>query len=64
MHIYIYMYYLDAIHMYNSMYIYIYICIHVYIYIWPVAGLLRNSFKTSFRIPSPGMKLPGKERWK
>ena len=30
---------------------------------WPwLAGLLRNSFKTSFRIPSPGMKLPGKER--
>lgn len=26
-----------------------------------VEGLLRNSFKTSFRIPSPGMKLPGKE---
>jgi len=26
-----------------------------------VEGLLRNSYKTSFRLPSPGMKLPGKE---
>lgn len=25
------------------------------------AGLLRNSYKTSFRLPSPGMKLPGKD---
>ncbi len=25
------------------------------------SGLLRNSYKTSFRLPSPGMKLPGKD---